>query len=148
VSTNVIGPSSASAPACVAASLHFKGEISANEDLLVDGTVEGSIQLPGHNVTIGLNAKANAEVVARGIIVYGNVKGNLRASDRIEIKKEGWVVGALMAPRVIINEGAVVNGSVEVERKTSSVAPNTEKRSEKPASARTAAATAPSTRAS
>ena len=70
---------------CVGASLRIKGEISGNEDLLVEGTVEGPIHLVDHKLTIGLGAKLNSEVVAREVIVHGSVKGNLRVSDRVEI---------------------------------------------------------------
>ena len=71
------------------ASLHVKGEITGNEDLHVDGSVEGLIQLEDRKLTVGASAKLTADVVAREVVVYGSVKGNLRARDRIEIKKDG-----------------------------------------------------------
>jgi cytoskeletal protein CcmA (bactofilin family) len=98
------------------ASLHVKGEISGNEDLHVDGSVEGLISLEDRKLTVGTSAKVAADVVAREIVVYGNVKGNLRARDRIEIKKDGAVVGDLTTARIMIEDGAYFKGSIEIER--------------------------------
>src|SRR5258708_19902529 len=84
------------------ASLRIKGEITGNEDLHVDGTVEGLIHLDDRKLTVGMAAKVTADVIAREIVVYGSVKGNLRATDKIEIKKDGSVVGALTTPRIMI----------------------------------------------
>ena len=78
--------SSGSGTARLGASLHVKGEITGNEDLAIDGSVEGLIQLEDRKLTIGASAKVTADVIAREVVVYGNVKGNLRARDRIEIK--------------------------------------------------------------
>jgi len=69
-------------------SLHVKGEISGNEDLLIDGTVEGLITLDERKLTVGASAKVTADIIAREVVVYGTVKGNLRAKDRIEIKQQ------------------------------------------------------------
>ena len=101
----------------VGASIRIKGEISGNEDLLVEGTVEGPIHLVDHRLTVGLNAKLNSEVVAREVIVHGNVEGNLRASERIEIMKTGSVVGNLTTARILIEDGAGFKGSIEIDRK-------------------------------
>ena len=101
------------------ASLRVKGEISGNEDLHVDGTVEGLIQLDDRKLTVGVSAKVTADVVAREIVVYGSVKGNLHARDRIEIKKDGSVVGDLTTARIVIEDGAYFKGSIEIDRNAS-----------------------------
>jgi cytoskeletal protein CcmA (bactofilin family) len=119
---------------CVGASLRIKGEISGNEDLLVDGTVEGPIHLFDHKLTVGLSAKLNSEVVAGEVIVYGSVKGNLRAS-RIEIMKNGSVIGELTTARILIEDGANFRGSIEIDRKEPATG------SDKPFQARAATAT-------
>ena len=96
MSTDAVRPMAttpAGATARLGASLHIKGEISGNEDLHVDGSVEGLIQLEDRKLTIGASAKVTADLVAREVVVYGSVKGNLRARDRIEIKKDGSVTG-------------------------------------------------------
>src|SRR6202453_4685310 len=96
-------------------SLHVKGEITGNEDLLIDGTVEGLVQLEDRKLTVGASAKVTADVIAREVVVYGNVKGNLRARDRIEIKKDGSV-GDLTTARISIEDGAYFKGSIEIDK--------------------------------
>jgi cytoskeletal protein CcmA (bactofilin family) len=98
------------------ASLHVKGEITGNEDLHIDGSVEGLVQLEDRKLTVGASAKLTADVVAREVVVYGSVKGNLRARDRIEIKKDGSVVGDLTTARIMIEDGAYFKGSIEIDR--------------------------------
>ncbi len=95
--------------------IQVKGEISGNEDLHVDGKVEGPISLGGHRLTVGRTANVSADTVAREVIVYGKVAGNLRARDRIEIKKDGSVTGDLNTARIMIEEGAYFKGSIEID---------------------------------
>jgi cytoskeletal protein CcmA (bactofilin family) len=119
MSAEVIRPSASmpvSSGARLGASLRVKGEISGNEDLHVDGTVEGLIQLDDRKLTVGIAAKVTADVIAREIVVYGSVKGNLRARDRIEIKKDGSVVGDLTTARIMIEDGAYFKGAIEIDR--------------------------------
>jgi cytoskeletal protein CcmA (bactofilin family) len=98
------------------ASLHVKGEITGNEDLTIDGSVEGLVHLEDRKLTIGASARLTADVIAREVVVYGNVKGNLRARDRIEIKKDGSVVGDLTTARIMIEDGAYFKGSIEIDK--------------------------------
>src|SRR3984885_1299720 len=98
------------------ATLHVKGEITGNEDLHIDGTVEGLVQLEDRKLTVGASAKVTADIIAREVVVYGNVKGNLRARDRIEIKKDGSVVGDLTTARIMIEDGAYFKGSIEIDK--------------------------------
>ena len=105
-----------SGTARLGASLHVKGEITGNEDLSIDGSVEGLIQLEERKLTIGASARVTADVIAREVVVYGNVKGNLRARDRIEIKKDGSVVGDLTTARIMIEDGAYFKGSIEIDK--------------------------------
>ena len=98
------------------ASLHVKGEISGNEDLLIDGSVEGLVQLDERKLTVGATAKVTADIIAREVVVYGTVKGNLRAKDRIEIKKDGSVNGDLTTARIMIEDGAYFKGSIEIDK--------------------------------
>jgi len=98
------------------ASLHVKGEITGNEDLHIDGTVEGLVHLEDRRLTIGASAKVTADIIAREVAVFGNVKGNLRARDRIEIKKDGSVVGDLTTARIMIEDGAYFKGSIEIDK--------------------------------
>jgi cytoskeletal protein CcmA (bactofilin family) len=123
MSTNAMRPlntTSSGSTARLGASLHVKGEISGTEDLHIDGSVEGQIQLGDHKLTVGASAKLTADVVAREVVVYGSVKGNLKARDRIEIKKDGSVVGDLTTARIMIEDGAYFKGSIEIDRTASS----------------------------
>jgi cytoskeletal protein CcmA (bactofilin family) len=108
--------SSSSGIARLGATLHVKGEITGNEDLHIDGTVEGLVQLEDRKLTVGASAKVTADIIAREVVVYGNVKGNLRARDRIEIKKDGSVVGDLTTARIMIEDGAYFKGSIEIDK--------------------------------
>ena len=67
-------------------------------------------------MTIGASAKVTADIIAREVAVFGNVKGNLRARDRIEIKKDGSVVGDLTTARIMIEDGAYFKGSIEIDK--------------------------------
>jgi len=93
-----------------------KGEISGNEDLHIDGTVEGLIHLEERKLTVGASAKLTADIIAREVVVYGSVKGNLQAKDRIEIKKDGSVNGDLTTARIMIEDGAYFKGSIEIDK--------------------------------
>jgi cytoskeletal protein CcmA (bactofilin family) len=97
-------------PACV------KGEISGNEDLHIDGTVEGLVQLDERKLTVGATAKLTADVIAGEVIVYGSVNGNVHGKGKIEIKKDGSVNGDLTTAQIIIEDGAYFKGSIEIEK--------------------------------
>lgn len=119
MSTDAMRPLGATADRATARlgpSLHIKGEISGNEDLLIDGSVEGLVQLDERKLTVGATAKLTADIIAREVVVYGTVKGNLRAKDRIEIKKDGSVHGDLTTARISIEDGAYFKGSIEIDK--------------------------------
>ena len=97
-------------------SLHVTGEISGSEDLFIDGTVEGLVQLGEGKLLVGTTAKLTADIIAREVVVYGNVNGNVRAKGRIEIKKDGSVNGNLTTPQITIEDGAYFKGSIEIDR--------------------------------
>ncbi|MGB7435872.1 MAG: polymer-forming cytoskeletal protein [Candidatus Acidiferrum sp.] len=111
-----LGATADRASARLGPSLHVKGEITGNEDLLIEGSVEGLVQLDERKLTVGATAKVTADVIAREVVVYGNVKGNLRAKDRIEIKKDGSVNGDLTTARIMIEDGAYFKGSIEIDK--------------------------------
>jgi cytoskeletal protein CcmA (bactofilin family) len=93
-----------------------KGEISGSEDLYIYGMVEGLVQLDERKLTVGATAKVTADIIAGEVVVCGNVKGNVRAKNRIEIKKEGSVTGDLTTPQILIEDGAYFKGSLEIDR--------------------------------
>jgi len=98
-------------------SLQIKGEIWGSEDLQLDCSVEGTVRLPGRKLTIGASAKIVANIVAGEVIVLGNVKGNVTANDRIEVKKDGSVAGELTTSRIMIEDGAYFKGTIAIDRK-------------------------------
>ena len=97
-------------------SLRVKGDITGTEDLLIDGSVEGVIELDERKLTVGTTAKVIADINARDVVVYGYVKGNVRAKGRIEIKKDGSVIGNLTTAQIMIEDGADFKGSIEIDR--------------------------------
>ena len=97
-------------------SLHVKGDITGTEDLLIDGSVEGLIKLDEWKLTVGVTAKLTANISARDVVVYGYVKGNVHAKGRIEIKKDGAVIGNLTTAQIMIEDGADFKGSIEIDR--------------------------------
>jgi cytoskeletal protein CcmA (bactofilin family) len=128
MSQDSMGPTGATADRATArlgSGMHVKGEISGNEDLYIDGTVEGGIQLGEGKLTVGTTAKLVGDIIARDVVVFGNVQGNVRAKDRIEIKKDGAVNGDLTTPQIMIEDGAYFKGSIEIERSTEKAADKT-----------------------
>jgi cytoskeletal protein CcmA (bactofilin family) len=100
-------------------SIEIKGELTGNEDLTIDGKVEGKIVLRDHNLTIGANGRIKAELQAKTVLVVGEVVGNISADDKIEIATSGSVHGDLRAPRVALADGASFKGAIDMVRKTS-----------------------------
>jgi cytoskeletal protein CcmA (bactofilin family) len=116
-------------------SITIRGDVSGEEDLVFDGTIEGRVDLPGHHLTIGPNASIQAELAARQITINGRVVGNVTASDRAEIHTSGRLEGDVTAPKLVIQEGAQLNGKVRTgaPRKSKETAP--ERQTSAPASA-------------
>ncbi len=92
----------------------FSGDLSGEEDLEIEGQVEGQIRLPNHQLTIGAHGRVKAQIDAKAVVVVGRVHGNITASERCEVQGSGIVVGDIRAPRLLVHEGAVVNGKIEM----------------------------------
>src|SRR5690348_7698397 len=99
-------------------SVVIKGELNGSEDLTIEGHVEGKIELRDHVLTIGPNGKIKAELYAKSVVVLGEVKGNVTATDKVDIRENGSVEGDITAPRVAIAEGAQFRGSVDMATKS------------------------------
>jgi cytoskeletal protein CcmA (bactofilin family) len=106
-------------PTEIGASTVIRGELTAREDIVVSGRVEGSIQSEAHRVTVTDGANVKADILAREIVVSGHVEGALSAKDRIALSATADVQGELSAPAVTIADGAASRGKVETtgERK-------------------------------
>jgi cytoskeletal protein CcmA (bactofilin family) len=101
----------------VGKSITIKGDISGDEDVLVEGKVEGKVDLPEHQLTVGANGICEATVTAKTVIVTGRVAGDVTGLERVEIQASGVVDGDVRAPRLIVEEGAVLNGSISMTKK-------------------------------
>ena len=95
-------------------SVVVRGELSGSEDLYVDGDLEGAITLTGNRLTIGPNARVVADLKVRDLVVLGNLKGNVHASGRIELRQSAVLNGDIVANRLSIEESAVMKGRVEL----------------------------------
>jgi cytoskeletal protein CcmA (bactofilin family) len=95
-------------------SLVIKGEITGREDLFIDGEVQGKIRIEEGVVTVGPSGRVNAEIVAREIVIQGNVKGNLTGRDRVQIAHSGRANGNVITRRISIDDGAELRGNVEI----------------------------------
>ncbi len=99
-------------------SVVIKGELSGSEDLYVDGTVEGTIELQENSLVIGPNGKVRANVNAKAVSVQGKLEGNIRASDRAELRKTAVAVGDIVTQRIAIEDGAYFKGKVDIQKET------------------------------
>jgi cytoskeletal protein CcmA (bactofilin family) len=93
-----------------------KGQIFAREDLTIDGEVEGTVECHEHRLTIGPNARVQAGLKAREIIIHGSIHGNVDATDKIDIKKEAKLVGDIKTSRIVIEDGAYFKGSIDISK--------------------------------
>ena len=97
-------------------SLHFNGELTADEDLILEGTVEGTINQGKCCLTLRPNGRILADVNATKIYVEGKVDGDLNATESVTVRKSGVVTGNIVAPTVAIEEGATFNGSIKMRK--------------------------------
>jgi cytoskeletal protein CcmA (bactofilin family) len=97
-------------------SVIVKGQIFSREDLIIDGEVEGTVELQEHRLTVGPNGKVRAAVKAREICVIGTVHGDVEASDKVDIRKDGKLVGDIRTARITIEEGAYFKGNIDIIR--------------------------------
>lgn len=95
-------------------SVSIRGELSGSEDLFMDGTLEGTVTLVNSRLTVGPNAKIEADLHVRDLIVFGLVNGNVQASGRIELRQSAVVNGDIAAARLSVEENASVKGRVEL----------------------------------
>ena len=111
-----VSTATSSDQATIGKSLVIKGEVTGSESLYIDGRVEGSINLAGNRVTIGRNGVVAANISAREIVVLGKVRGNLTASDRVDIRSDGSLTGDVVAARISIEDGAFFKGGIDIRK--------------------------------
>ena len=98
-------------------SITIKGDLTGNEDLVIEGSVDGRVELPENQLTVGANGNVRAEINAKAVVVVGKVTGNVRGTERIEIQATGVVEGDVSTPCLVVAEGAVLNGAIEMSGK-------------------------------
>jgi len=103
-------------------SVLVKGELSGSEDLYLDGEVEGSIELRDHSLIVGPHGRVRANIHAKDVVVHGKVDGNIRGTERVELKKSAVLVGDISTQRIIVEEGAFFKGAVDVQKETTTKA--------------------------
>lgn len=126
--TNVIPPQPAAAApppppvpqgrkqsAVIGPSMHIKGEIRSDEELLVDGEVEGLVESRSL-LTIGPNGKVRANIKAKDVVIYGSVKGDIEATDKLAIRDQGQLIGNIKTAGISIDDGAYFKGSIDIAR--------------------------------
>ena len=100
--------------ATIGRSLVIKGEISGSESLYIDGRIEGTVNLTDNRITIGRNGSVAANITAREVVIMGKVQGNIQCSDRLDVRSEGALTGDVITPRISVEDGALIKGSVQV----------------------------------
>jgi cytoskeletal protein CcmA (bactofilin family) len=100
--------------ATIGPSISIRGDVTGDEDLLIQGRVEGSVQLEQHMVTIGPQGQVKADISARVVTVEGTVEGNLRADEQVVLRGSARVLGDIVAPRVMLEDGAYFRGGVDM----------------------------------
>ena len=93
------------------------GELTAAEDLVVGGRVEGAVALSNHTLTVLDSGEVHANIVAKSVVVLGKIVGNVEASERLELREASTVLGDLRAPRIAMADGAIVNGTIEMQQR-------------------------------
>lgn len=115
--TSAIAPSHSNArnAAMLGPSIIIKGEVTGDEDILIEGRVEGVINLNGNQVSIGKSGDVSADIRARVIKIDGAVTGDICAAEKVVISKSGNVSGNIVAPRVMLEDGAIFKGSIDMD---------------------------------
>ena len=114
-SASRLGSSTSRSSARLGASIQIKGQVSGDEDLQIDGKVDGPISLRGHELIVGSTAQLNSEIHAGEVVVSGKVVGNVHARGRVDIRKDGSVSGDISTARISIEDGAHFKGRIEID---------------------------------
>lgn len=109
-------PTGGQASSTLGRSMSIKGELTAKEDLVIEGQFEGTIDVAEHTVTVGPQGQVKSEIRARQVVVHGSVNGKVSAREKIDIRRTGNVTGDLQAAGVAIEDGAYFKGSIEILR--------------------------------
>ncbi len=101
--------------ATIGPSIFIKGDLTGDEDLVIEGRVEGKVDLKQNNVTVGRNGRVKADVYGQTVIVEGEVDGNVFAGEQAILRQAGAIRGNITAPRVVLEDGSRFKGSIDME---------------------------------
>ncbi len=107
--------------AVIGQTIKIKGTVSGDENLIIEGTVDGSVDLPKHDLTVGATGKLTADLAAKNVKIDGQVTGDIAGTEKVIVSKTGHVRGNIVAPRVTLEDGAKFKGSIDMDPNESSV---------------------------
>jgi cytoskeletal protein CcmA (bactofilin family) len=116
ISQTSSGSTTAADRATIGKSLQIKGEVIGSESLYIDGKIEGAITLPDSRVTVSRDAQVSANITAREVVILGKVRGNIYATDRVDIRSEGSLTGDVTAQRITVGDGAFFKGGIDISK--------------------------------
>ena len=128
-------PANSGRAAVIGPGIHINGDVSGNENLIIEGRVDGKIKLDSHQVEIGQSGRVHADISAKVIKIAGEVRGDMKGSEKVIISRTGNVNGNIVAPRMTLEDGAIFKGSIDMdpgEPEAPKVAKPAKKVSEKP----------------
>lgn len=108
-------PSNSGRPAVIGPGIHISGDISGDENLLVEGRVEGKINLDAHQVEVGQGGRVNADIRAKVVKIAGEVRGDLVGMEKVIISSSGNVHGNIVTPRMVLEDGAMFKGGIDMD---------------------------------
>lgn len=109
--------------ATIGKNVTITGQIFSREDIIIDGEVEGTVEAAENKLTIGPNGKVKAGIHARDVVIIGSVQGNVEATERVDIRKDARLLGDIRTARIVIEDGAVFKGSIDIVKTEPKVAP-------------------------
>ena len=119
--TSVTSPSRACA--MIGSTIHIKGDISGGENLVIDGKVDGTVDLSAHELSVGKSGTVKADITAKTVRIDGEVQGDISGHEKVTVSKSGNVRGNIVAPRVTLEDGAKFKGSIDMDPGNAAVAP-------------------------
>ena len=107
--------------ATIGRSITIRGDVTGDEDLYIQGRIEGTVDLKQHSVTVGPEGRVKANIKGRMVTIEGEVDGNVRGQEQVALRSASKVTGDITAPRVVLEDGATFLGSIDMSGKTPSV---------------------------
>lgn len=121
--------------ATIGKNVTITGQIFSREDIIIDGEVEGTVEAAENKLTIGPNGKVKASIHARDVVIIGSVQGNVEATERVDIRKDARLLGDIRTARIVIEDGAVFKGSIDIVKQEVKAKPAAAPAAAAPASA-------------